>query len=392
MIYLDNSATTRPFDRVVQKMAQSMGEGFFNPSSLYAQALLASDEIKRAKGLISAALGGVDRVALTGGGTEADNLAILGLADGLRGRKAGFITTSVEHPAVLECFRRLQEQGHETYLAPVDASGVVRVDELVDHVGENTALVSVMQINNEVGAIQPIAQIAVRVKEKNPKTLVHVDGVQGFLRQDISLRALGVDLYSLSAHKIHGPKGVGALAMVGKPPLAARMLGGGQEEGLRSGTENMPGIVGLAEAIACFNQLNEAAEKMFALKLRLAEGLLRALPESRINGPAPELGAPHILNVSRWSVSALRECAARCCCTPWKGKASWSPPARPVLATSVRLPRCSRPWAWIPDGWRGPSAFPYAPSTRRRKSTAPSISIWRTQETRSSSPSSRRRC
>lgn len=298
MIYLDNSATTRPFDRVVQKMAQSMGEGFFNPSSLYAQALLASDEIKRAKGLISAALGGVDRVALTGGGTEADNLAILGLADGLRGRKAGFITTSVEHPAVLECFRRLQEQGHETYLAPVDASGVVRVDELVDHVGENTALVSVMQINNEVGAIQPIAQIAARVKEKNPKTLVHVDGVQGFLRQDISLRALGVDLYSLSAHKIHGPKGVGALAMVGKPPLAARMLGGGQEEGLRSGTENMPGIVGLAEAIACFNQLNEAAEKMFALKLRLAEGLFRALPESRINGPAPELGAPHILNVS----------------------------------------------------------------------------------------------
>lgn len=298
MIYLDNSATTRPFDRVVQRMAQSMGEGFFNPSSLYAQALLASDEIKRAKGLISAALGGVDRVALTGGGTEADNLAILGLADGLRGRKAGFITTSVEHPAVLECFRRLQEQGHETYLAPVDASGVVRVDELVDHVGENTALVSVMQINNEVGAIQPIAQIAARVKEKNPKTLVHVDGVQGFLRQDISLRALGVDLYSLSAHKIHGPKGVGALAMVGKPPLAARMLGGGQEEGLRSGTENMPGIVGLAEAIACFNQLNEAAEKMFALKLRLAEGLLRALPESRINGPAPELGAPHILNVS----------------------------------------------------------------------------------------------
>lgn len=298
MIYLDNSATTRPFDRVVQKMAQSMGEGFFNPSSLYAQALLASDEIKRAKGLISAALGGVDRVALTGGGTEADNLAILGLADGLRGRKAGFITTSVEHPAVLECFRRLQEQGHETYLAPVDASGVVRVDELVDHVGENTALVSVMQINNEVGALQPIAQIAARVKEKNPKTLVHVDGVQGFLRQGISLRALGVDLYSLSAHKIHGPKGVGALAMVGKPPLAARMLGGGQEEGLRSGTENMPGIVGLAEAIACFNQLNEAAEKMFALKLRLAEGLLRALPESRINGPAPELGAPHILNVS----------------------------------------------------------------------------------------------
>lgn len=298
MIYLDNSATTRPFDRVVQKMAQSMGEGFFNPSSLYAQALLASDEIKRAKGLISAALGGVDRVVLTGGGTEADNLAILGLADGLRGRKAGFITTSVEHPAVLECFRRLQEQGHETYLAPVDASGVVRVDELVDHVGENTALVSVMQINNEVGAIQPIAQIAARVKEKNPKTLVHVDGVQGFLRQGISLRALGVDLYSLSAHKIHGPKGVGALAMVGKPPLAARMLGGGQEEGLRSGTENMPGIVGLAEAIACFNQLNEAAEKMFALKLRLAEGLLRALPESRINGPAPELGAPHILNVS----------------------------------------------------------------------------------------------
>ena len=188
---------------------------------------------------------------------------------------------------------------------------------------------------------------------------------RAFCAKTISLRALGVDLYSLSAHKIHGPKGVGALAMVGKPPLAARMLGGGQEEGLRSGTENMPGIVGLAEAIACFNQLNEAAEKMFALKLRLAEGLLRALPESRINGPAPELGAPHILNVSFPVRGEVLLHAL-------EGEASWSPPARPVLATSVRLPRCSRPWAWIPTAGGGHPLFPMPLQHAGRKSTAPS--------------------
>ncbi len=298
MIYLDNSATTKPFSQVVEKMRLCMEEGFYNPSSLYAPALSAAGELTRARTLVSEALGGVDRVILTGSGTEADNLAILGLADGLRGRKAGFISTQVEHPAVLECMRRLQEEGHAVHLAAVHGDGEVDVDDLVSHVDDSTALVSVMQINNEVGAVQPIAEIVQRVKEKNPRTLVHVDGVQGFLRAPFQMRKLGVDLYTLSAHKIHGPKGVGALAVVGRSGLFPRTLGGGQEEGLRSGTENMPGIVGLAEAVARFQEINDAADKMFAMKKHLAEGLLAAVPEAAVNGPSLERGAPHILNVS----------------------------------------------------------------------------------------------
>lgn len=298
MIYLDNSATTRPFDRVIERMSCSMREEYFNPSSMYAQAMRPADELKRARRLVSQALGGVDRVLFTGCGTEADNLAILGIADKYYGRKMGFITTRIEHPAVLECMRRLQSEGHEIYLAPVDRNGIVDVDDLIAHVNDDTALVSVMQINNEVGSIQPVAEISAKLKQKNPHTLLHVDGVQGFLRQRISLRKAGVDLYSLSAHKIHGPKGVGALAVAGRIPFAPRMLGGGQEDGMRSGTENMPGIAGLAEAIACYPETDEAAKKMAALKKKLCEGILDALPEARLNGPALSDSAPHILNIS----------------------------------------------------------------------------------------------
>lgn len=298
MIYLDNSATTRPFDSVVEKMRLSMEEGYFNPSSMYAQAMQATDALKKARGLVSDALGGVDRVILTGGGTEADNLAILGVAERLRGRKAGFITTAVEHPAVLECMNKLHDDGHEVYFAPVDASGVVDVDDLIAHVTDDTALVSVMQVNNEVGALQPIEQIAARLKEKNPRALFHVDGVQGFLRVPIHLKKAGVDLYSLSGHKIHGPKGVGALAVCGKVLLAPRLLGGGQEDGLRSGTENVPGIVGLSAAIENYPDTEKAAARMQALKCRLCEGILLAVPEARLNGPDPLKGAPHILNLS----------------------------------------------------------------------------------------------
>ena len=242
MIYLDNSATTRPFDDVIEAMAACMREEYFNPSSLYAPAMKAGGLLSSAREAIDRQLGGGTRVIFTSGGTEADNLALLGTARNLRGRKGHFITTKVEHPAILETAAELERQGHEVSYIGVDAGGVVDVDALVDAVRPDTALVSVMQVNNEVGAIMPIAEISRRVKEKNPRTLIHVDGVQGFMRVPMNMKRMGVDLDSLSGHKIHGPKGVGALALAGNARVQCIAFGGGQENGLRSGTENVPGI------------------------------------------------------------------------------------------------------------------------------------------------------
>ena len=297
MIYLDNSATTRPFDEVIEAMAACMREEYFNPSSLYAPAMKAGGLRNVAREAIDRQLGGGTRVIFTSGGTEADNLALLGVARNLRGRKGHFITTKVEHPAILETAAELERQGHEVSRIGVDASGVVDVDALVDAVRPDTALVSVMQVNNEVGAIMPIAEISRRVKEKNPRTLIHVDGVQGFMRVPMNMKRMGVDLYSLSAHKIHGPKGVGALALAGNARVQCIAFGGGQENGLRSGTENVPGIAGLGQAVRSYAKLGDTAPHMLACKQRLVQRVLETIPGAHVNGDL-EHGAAHILNIT----------------------------------------------------------------------------------------------
>lgn len=296
MIYLDNSATTRPFDSVVEAMAACMREEYFNPSSLYAPAMQAGRIMESARAAILRPLGGGGKVVFTSGGTEADNLALLGTARALRGRKGHFITTQVEHPAVLEAAAELERQGHRVSYVGVGSDGVVKVDELISLICDETVLVSVMQVNNEVGAVMPIAEIGRRIKEKNPRTLLHVDGVQGFLRVALNLGRMGVDLYSLSGHKIHGPKGVGALVMGPKARPMCIAFGGGQEGGLRSGTENVPGIAGLGEAARAFCALSDPAGRMRACRQRLAEGIAARVPDARCNGP--EDGAPHILNIT----------------------------------------------------------------------------------------------
>ena len=235
MIYLDNSATTRPFDEVIDKMSACMREEYFNPSAVYAPAMLAGRILTETREAIASQLGGRVKVVFTSGGTEADNLALLGTARALRGRKGHFITTKVEHPAILETAAELERLGHSVTYIGVDEEGTVDVDALVDAVREDTALVSVMQVNNEVGAVMPIEEISRRVKEKNPRTLIHVDGVQGFMRVPMHMNRMGVDLYSLSGHKIHGPKGIGALAMSDRARPLCIAFGGGQENGLRSG-------------------------------------------------------------------------------------------------------------------------------------------------------------
>lgn len=296
MIYLDNSATTRPFDEVIDKMSACMREEYFNPSAVYAPAMLAGRILTEAREAIASQLGGRVKVVFTSGGTEADNLALLGTARALRGRKGHFITTKVEHPAILETAAELERLGHSVTYIGVDEEGTVDVDALVDAVREDTALVSVMQVNNEVGAVMPIEEISRRVKEKNPRTLIHVDGVQGFMRVPMHMNRMGVDLYSLSGHKIHGPKGIGALAMSDRARPLCIAFGGGQENGLRSGTENVPGIAGLGQAVRAFARLDDPASDMMELKMRLRDGILQAVPDAKVNGPAG--GAPHILNVT----------------------------------------------------------------------------------------------
>lgn len=296
MIYLDNSATTRPFDEVIDKMSACMREEYFNPSAVYAPAMLAGRILTETREAIASQLGGRVKVVFTSGGTEADNLALLGTARALRGRKGHFITTKVEHPAILETAAELERLGHSVTYIGVDEEGTVDVDALVDAVREDTALVSVMQVNNEVGAVMPIEEISRRVKEKNPRTLIHVDGVQGFMRIPMHMNRMGVDLYSLSGHKIHGPKGIGALAMSDRARPLCIAFGGGQENGLRSGTENVPGIAGLGQAVRAFARLDDPASDMMELKMRLRDGILQAVPDAKVNGPAG--GAPHILNVT----------------------------------------------------------------------------------------------
>ena len=296
MIYLDNSATTRPFDEVIDKMSACMREEYFNPSAVYAPAMLAGRILTETREAIASQLGGRVKVVFTSGGTEADNLALLGTARALRGRKGHFITTKVEHPAILETAAELERLGHSVTYIGVDEEGTVDVDALVDAVREDTALVSVMQVNNEVGAVMPIEEISRRVKEKNPRTLIHVDGVQGFMRVPMHMNRIGVDLYSLSGHKIHGPKGIGALAMSDRARPLCIAFGGGQENGLRSGTENVPGIAGLGQAVRAFARLDDPASDMMELKMRLRDGILQAVPDAKVNGPTG--GAPHILNVT----------------------------------------------------------------------------------------------
>lgn len=293
--YLDNSATTRPFDEVIDAMASCMSSAYFNPSAAYAPGVAVEDAVTDVRAGIVKALGGRGTLVFTSGGTEADNLAILGA---MGGKHARVITSAVEHPAVARVFDELKEAGQDVVVLPVDSAGYVSADALEDAVDENTAFISIMHVNNETGTIQDIASLAARARRKNPAVLFHSDGVQAFLRVPAEPDRWGIGLYSVSAHKVHGPKGVGALYIGRGVRLSTHMFGGGQEGGLRSGTENVPGIVGFGRAVELFSgNVEERRVSIMALKLALAERLL-AIGGAAVNGPQPACGAPHILNLS----------------------------------------------------------------------------------------------
>ena len=292
-VYLDNSATTRPCDAAVEAMNACMREGFYNPSALYAPALRAATALRDCRDavLISVHAPMASKVIFTSGGTEADNLAILGRASKLRSGKVLF--SAGEHPAVKEA---CQHCGLEAEEIPYDRMGRVDLTALRDMLSPDTAMICCMQVNNETGAIQPLSEIAALRREIAPAAHFHVDGVQGFLRVPFDMAALEADSYALSGHKIHAPKGVGALVLAPRAQLNPRQMGGGQEGGLRSGTENTPGIAGLLAAIRAYPKENEMRET----KLLLWRLIQQAVLGASVNGPAPDspLSAPHILNVS----------------------------------------------------------------------------------------------
>ncbi|MGH7725016.1 MAG: cysteine desulfurase family protein [Candidatus Eiseniibacteriota bacterium] len=305
MIYLDHAATTPVRPEVLEAMLPYFGEQFGNPSSVHRVGLAAGDAVAKARRTLGDLVGlPASSVVFTAGGTEADVLALRGVALGPGGRARSIVLSAIEHPAVLETGRALEADGVELRIVGVNPEGRVDPQEVANAVDASTAIVSIMHVNNETGAVQPIADLAALVKAKNPRTAVHVDAVQSFARYPVSFaRWSGVDLVSIAGHKIYGPKGVGALFIRPGAHVKALITGGGQESGVRSGTHNVPGIVGLAEAARLSSATSAADLDRYAeLARRFLAGLSLAVPDAAINGAADEtppyaLRAPYILNV-----------------------------------------------------------------------------------------------
>lgn len=296
MIYLDNSATTRTLDAAADAARTYMTTRFFNPSAAYSVAAETEKAVEAARARLALALGAKpDEIVYTSGATESNNAAISGALRAMRG-KGRLIVGATEHPSAYEVVKAYAKQGYEVVEAPVNSVGAVDLAVLAALLTEDTRLVSVMQVNNEVGAINDCAAIYRMVKERTPEAAVHVDGVQGFLK--VPFDAKDCDFYALSAHKFHGPKGVGALYVKTGVRFAGGQAGGGQEHDRRSGTTNTPGIMGMDAAVADYlAHLEEYRRRMAACKLRLARNL-SGIRDVLINGPKPADGAPHILNIS----------------------------------------------------------------------------------------------
>ncbi|MDY5230759.1 MAG: cysteine desulfurase family protein [Eubacteriales bacterium] len=295
-IYLDNSSTTRPYQSVCDKVADVMRNNYGNPSSLHRLGIAAEKEIKEATSGIADALGvRTDEIFYTSGGTESNNLAIRGVCAASRHKK--IVSTPIEHPATLNTLYSLEEQGYTVEFAPVDSDGKVILSEFEELITPDTALVTAMLVNNEIGTVEPIAKMSKIVRKKAPDAYFHVDAVQGFCKVPCKPSELGIDLMSISGHKIHGPKGTGVLYIKKGTHLDPILFGGGQQKGIRPGTENVPGIAGLGVAAKkCHANSKTSTEHMRKVLNRLKQKLVENIDNIRIN--TPQDCAPHILNVS----------------------------------------------------------------------------------------------
>ncbi len=284
-IYLDNASTTVCLPEVADEVRDILCGNYGNPSSAHHRGVEAEKKLKEASAKLSALMRcKPEELIYTSGGTESDNMALLGAARAKKRSGNHLITTVIEHPAVLRTMEQLESEGFDVTYLPVDKDGIVRMDALEEAISGDTILVSIMHTNNEIGSVQPIEAIGSMLKRKYPQILFHVDAVQAFGKQIIRPAELGVDLMSASAHKFHGPKGVGFLYVSGKVKLLPLIYGGGQQKGLRSGTENVPGIAGMATAAdMLLSGVKEERERLFALKSAFVGGLLK-LENVRING------------------------------------------------------------------------------------------------------------
>ena len=303
--YLDNSATTRCYDEVAATVLEVMTKAYGNPSSMHDKGVEAEKYIRSAKEVIAKSLKCQTReIYFTSGGTESDNWAIVGAALAHQRRGRHLITTSVEHPAVIETMKSLEKQGFSVTYLPVNERGEIRICDLEQALTPDTILVSIMHTNNEVGSCMPLEEAGRLIKSKCPECLFHVDAVQGYGKIAINPKKLGIDLMSVSAHKIHGPKGIGFLYIADHARILPILYGGGQQGAMRSGTENVPGIAGLGKAVEIlFDGFEEKMQRVRANKDALIHKL-ETLEDVVINGPGADIGsAPHIVSLS---VSGIR--------------------------------------------------------------------------------------
>lgn len=298
-VYLDNSATTRCSERAKDLMVKILTEDYGNPSSLHRMGKTAEDYIKDAKNKIAKTLKADEKeIIFTSGGTEANNMALIGGA--FANRRAGkhIITTALEHASVAAPLSFLEEQGFEVTCLGVDGDGLISLTELEQAVRSDTILVSMMMVNNEIGAVEPIAEAAAVIKAKNPGTLFHVDAIQAYGKYRIFPKKMGIDLLSVSGHKIHAPKGTGFLYIRDKVKVAPLIYGGGQQHGMRSGTENVPGAAALGEAAAeIYENFEEKVAHMYDLKEKFIQGVTQ-IEGVTVNGRTGRASAPSIVSVS----------------------------------------------------------------------------------------------
>ena len=297
--YLDNSATTCVYQETADLVCDLMVNHYGNPSAMHQKGVEAEQYIRTAQETLAKILKVKEKeIFFTSGGTESDNWALVGTAMANKRTGNHIITSVIEHPAVSAPLAFLEEQGFRITRLPVNKEGLVDVNELEEAITPETILVSIMYVNNEIGSVEPIGEIGRRIKAKNPKTYFHVDAIQAFGKYRIYPKRMGIDMLSVSGHKIHGPKGSGFLYIDEKVKIRPLILGGGQQNGMRSGTDNVPGIAGLGVAAEMvYTDFDKKIQHLYDLKERMAEGLSK-LGDITINGMPLREGAPHIMSVT----------------------------------------------------------------------------------------------
>lgn len=297
-IYLDNSSTTKPYPQVVDKMVQALEVNYANPSAAHSKGVEVEKEIKNIRQTIARSVGANDKeIYFTSGGTESNNTVIRGVAYLNKKRKSHIISTNIEHPSVLNTLKDLEDDGFEVTYLKVGKNGVIDFEEFKKAIKPTTCLVTIMHVNNETGSIQPIKEIGKYLKSLEEKIYFHVDAIQSFGKIGFKPSKYSIDFMSVSGHKFHGPKGIGFMYVKSNSRLKPILFGGGQESGVRSGTENVPGIYGIGKAVeVLFKDLNGNIEKINSLKELLKKEILENIGNVKVN--SPEDGVCHILNVS----------------------------------------------------------------------------------------------